>query len=373
MGYANLFADSVRCIAGIILTVTKNTYIHVTGNVKGEHSVLATIRQVAELAQVSVATVSAVITGNRPVSDKLRLRVEKAMKEMDYQPNALARALYLNRTQTIAYMVPSIANPGFSNALHAVETVANQRGYSVFVCNTNGSATLAAQYQKRMLELRIDGVLLALTWELANPQFIQTFHKHNVEVVGLSGGRVVPGIPCYLGDEEQAGHTLGRYLTSLGHRCCAFIGPKDSAVGELRLKGLRAAFESVGGSVPDTLLAYTDNYDASAGGRAVYELLLKNERFTCVVGFNDYITTGILSALNDQGFLIPERVSVATFGNLHAPFTNPPMTTMVYPEEQAGTMAATCLLDQLAGKSIENEAHLIPLSLEVRESTHAVL
>jgi LacI family transcriptional regulator len=341
-------------------------------DVKGERLVLTTIRQVAEQAQVSIATVSAVITGNRPVSAKLRARVEDAMNKLDYRPNALARALYSNRTQTIAFMVPSIANPGFSNALHAVETIANQRGYSVFVCNTNGSPAVATQYQKRLLEMRIDGVLIALTWELADAQFIDAFHKHNVQVVGLSGGRVMPGIPCYLGDEEQGGYDLGCYLTSLGHRCCAFVGPKESAVGKLRLKGLRAAFELVDGSVPDTLLAYTDTYDASAGRRAVYDLLLKKERFSCVVGFNDVFATGILSALTDQGFSVPERISVATFGDVYAPFTHPAMTTMVYQEAQAGTLAATCLLDRITGKSVENEVHRIPLTLEVRASTRAV-
>ena len=120
-------------------------------------------------------------------------------------------------------------------------------------------------------------------------------------------------------------------------------------------------------------MAYTDTYDASARRRAVYELLLKNERFTCVVGFNDFIATGILSALTDQGLSVPGKISVATFGDLHAPSTHPPMTTMIYSEAKAGALAATCLLDRLERKSDEKEVHLIPLKLEVRASTRAVL
>ncbi|MGI6544701.1 MAG: LacI family DNA-binding transcriptional regulator [Limnochordia bacterium] len=334
---------------------------------------MATIRQVAARAGVSVATVSAVITGKRRVSEELRNKVQIAMEELNYHPNALARALYANRTYTIAYMVPSIANQGFSNALKAVETVANENGYAVFVCNTNGSPEMAAKHQKRLLEMRIDGVLLALTWELTQPEFVAEFQRHGVKVVGLSGGRPVDGISCFLGDDEQAGYDLGRYLTSLGHRRCAFIGPAESAVGNLRLAGLQRAFTSVDGAVPSELVIPMDGYDAAAGKKALYSLLSTGEGFTCIVCFNDAVAAWVLVALTEQGIAVPQRLSVATFGNVYAPITQPPLTTMVYSELDAGIKATECLLAQIAGADDPPKTHLLRLELEVRTSTRAIV
>jgi len=332
---------------------------------------MATIRDVAKRANVSVATVSAVITGKKRVSPELRARVEDALEALDYRPNALARGLFTGKTKTIALLVPSIANPGFSKALFGVETAAMKRGYAVFVANTEGSPKQVETYIERLIEMRADGVLIALTWELAQPSIIQRLRSHGLEVVGLSGGRALSQIDCFLGDEERAGYTLGQYLARLGHKHLAFIGPGDSHVAELRLRGIAAALDAAGTSHTISRIA-TDSYDAEGARRATLELIASGTNFTCLITFNDLMGTSALSALSGQGFAVPEQVSVATFGDFYASLTTPPLTTLSFSELHAGELAVHRLLDRIEEKFTgEPETVRIPLELMIRGSTRA--
>ncbi len=338
----------------------------------GEGTVVcvATIRDVAKKAGVSVATVSAVITGKKRVSEELSTRVKRAMNELDYHPNALARALYTNRTNSVAFLVPDIANHGFSRALHAVEQVFDERDVSVFVCNTGGDPALVARYQKRLIDMRVDGVILALTWELAWPEIVDGFKRHGVHVVGLSGGRPLDGIDCFLADEMLGGYDLGRYLVGLGHRACAFIGPSQSAVGDQRLSGLRRAFRESGGELPDALIVTTSVYTSEGGREAALRLVASGEPFTCIVAFNDLMAVGVVAALEEQGMDVPQHVSVATFGDTYASLTRPRLTTMVYDEKVAGTKAAERLFGRIKGDyESRPEQHLIRMRIAINTST----
>jgi LacI family transcriptional regulator len=331
------------------------------------------MRQVAAKAGVSVATVSAVITGKRPVSDALREQVHRAMRELDYHPNALARSLFSGKTKTIAFLVPAVSNPGFAKALHAVESEAYSRGYAVLVANTEGVIDRATSIARRLIEMRVDGVLVALTWELARPPLLELLLRNRVEVVGLSGGRPVPGIDCFLGDEKQAGYSLGRYLAGLGHQECAFIGPRDSAVCQLRLEGIRDGLAAFGGGIPEESVGLVDAYDHQASRECVLTLLGYGTQPSAIVAFNDLMAIGVVSALGGQGIRVPEMVSVAAFGDHYACMTSPQLTTMVYNESEAGHLSAARLLDRIDGiYHREPTACLLPLSLSIRESTRVV-
>ena len=333
---------------------------------------MASIRDVARRAGVSISTVSAVISGKKRVSSELQQRVLKAIEELDYRPNALARAIFTRRTKTIAFLSPSVSNPGFANALRGAEERARQAGYSVLVGNTDGSREILQEHCDRLLEMRVDGVLVSLTWEVTSSSVLEQFHRHNIPVVGLSGGRPVKGIPCFLADEEASGEELGRYLGRLGHRRCAFVGPADSAVTSLRIRGLRRGLAHSEGELPDELVVQTDVINDEAGKESVQRLLAGQSDFTCIVVFNDYMAAGVLESLREQGFRVPAQISVATFGDFYARLTYPKLTTMAYPETDAGRMAAEALLAILEGKEVPPETTLIKTRLVLRNSTHTV-
>jgi DNA-binding LacI/PurR family transcriptional regulator len=136
---------------------------------------MATIRDVAKMAGVSVATVSAVINQSCKVSDKLTTKVLAAAKELNYHPNRLARALSIKRTHLISCLVPTIANPFFPQIVKSVEDIAFRNNIGAFICNSEGSGEKVSYYQQMLLETQIDGVIIALSWELAKPEVITPF------------------------------------------------------------------------------------------------------------------------------------------------------------------------------------------------------
>jgi LacI family repressor for deo operon, udp, cdd, tsx, nupC, and nupG len=334
---------------------------------------VANIREVAKRAGVSIATVSAVLTQKRPVSPELTQRVREACRELDYYPNALARAIFSDGSKMIAFLVPTIANPGFSKSLLGVEAVADERGYVVFVANTRGLEEKADAFLERLFELRVDGVIISLTHELVRPEFLQRLQKRGIHTVGISAARETDLIDCFLGDEESSGRDLGRYLIMLGHVKCAYIAPKGSATGERRLKGLKRAYSEAGLTIDPNLIVDSPSYDADGGAKAAQALLARAESFTAVIVFNDYLAAGVLLQFASQGLHVPRDISVATFGDNYARLTNPPLTAMHYPEEEVGRIAAEALLDRIEGRrSGPPQTKYIPIRLMIRQSTRAL-
>lgn len=330
------------------------------------------MREVAERAKVSVATVSAVINNTKRITPEVRARVLKAMEELNYRPNALARSLFAGKSKTIAFLVPTISNPAFSDNLFAIEKYANERGYAVFIANTRGSRELVENYVNRLIEMRVAGVITALTWELSRQELVDQFARFDIKVVGCSGGRSLDSIDCFLVDERKAGYDLGKYLIGLGHERCAYIGPKDSAVGTLRFEGLKEAYESAGIELLPTLISWTDSYEQDASERAAYQLIARGEPFSCVVVFNDFAAMSVLQVLKNQGLLVPQHVSLATFGDYYAKLTSPRLTTMAHDDYVMGKQAVQKLLQSIEGDVTEPSVHFIHKEPRIRESTIAV-
>ena len=329
-----------------------------------------TIRDVAQRAGVSVSTVSAVLTGRKPVSPALRARVEQAMAELRYRPSLLARALQTRRTESLALLVPSLANPFFTGLLRAVEQTAHAHGYSVFVGSTEGDPAKVAFYRDRLLAMGVDGVLLVLSWDIVSQGVAGSLLAEGVPVVGVAGARIVPEIDCFVSDDVEAGRVAGRYLLGLGHRRIAFVGALDSETTALRYQGLAEALDAAGVSADERLLVRARGYGEDDGYAAVTELLLRAVPFTAVVAFNDVMALGVLNALEDQGLEVPGRVSVVGFDDTTSAYARPKMTTVACPKETIGARGVARLLERIRGEGPERpEVVRLPVSLVVRAST----
>lgn len=315
---------------------------------------MATIRDVARAARVSVATVSAVINGTKHVSAELRERVQKAIEELEFEPSCLGRALSLRRTFTLAYLVPTITNPFFPAITKAVEEVAFNHGYGLLICNTEGSLERARQYQKALLGWRVDGLLITLTSELVNSEIYSPFLKHGIPVVGLAGARAQPHFDCIITDDAAAMQMLAQYLWSIGHRRFGYIGVEGSRSTTERIASLRRELESKKRSVADgegafssLTTAFASGYSESDGYVAARELLLKDPRPTVLVCYNDVLAVGAMRACRELGFKIPSDVSVVGFDDTLASLTVPPLTTLAVPLVEMGHLAARLLLHQI--------------------------
>lgn len=333
---------------------------------------MANMRDVAREANVALSTVSAVINGTKQVSPELRERVLKAIEKLNYRPNLLARALLADRSGLIAAFVPSVANPFFSDLLDAIEQVAYENEYSVFICTTHGLDERVRYYRERLLGLNIDGALVTLTYDIVASDLISQFSENGIPVVGVGGGRLVDGIDCFVPDDYQAGRDVGGYLYGIGHRRIGYIGPapKESRTSSLRYTGLCRAAEERDGEEEMQVFLCPCGYTVDSVYQAMVQLLSSNANCTAIVCYNDVLASGVMETLHDQGFNIPEEISVVGFDDTVAIHSRPRLTTMSINRRQLAELATRRLFDRINDRAPEEPEHQrIPMQLVVRQST----
>ena len=269
--------------------------------------------------------------------------------------------------------MPDVTNPGFSRALRAITLVARERGYTVIVLNTSGSPETARECIEHVMALRVDGVIIALTWDLARAEIVELLKSRGIQAVGLAGSRRLEGIDTFMWDETDAGYRLARYLLRLGHSEIAFLGPRGSESAKRRLQGIEKALLEAGHSPGAARVLHTADYSAQAAYDSVLEAIGSAVPFTALITFNDSFTTGALAALADQGLRVPEHISVATFGQDHTAFSRPQITSMTYDEDSVSARAVGRLIDRIEGTyGEEPKCELAPLSFVVRTSCQAL-
>ena len=333
---------------------------------------VATIKDVAREAGVSISTVSSVVNGNKPVSEALAARVRQAIEKLEFHPNHMARSLHAKRTMTIAYLTPDVTNVSILRTFKAVEAVAQARGYTVFLLSTDGSIATTSQAIDRVIDLKMDGAFLSLSWAMIQPEIrLERLAERGIAMVGLAGSYTIPGIDCILHDEEGGGQQIGTYLHRLGHRHVLCVGPTDSLAAEKRWSGLRTAYAEVeSGSEAGIDLVATAGYTAEAAYDAVQAALGARKGFTAMVTFNDAVATGALAALTDNGLSIPRDVSFVSFGSGHRDFGRPQITSVTFDEERIAVLAANRLIDRIEGHHTASPRdEYLPLALAIRSSS----
>jgi LacI family transcriptional regulator len=331
---------------------------------------VATIKDVAREAGVSISTVSSVVNGNKPVSDDLAARVRDAIGKLNFQPNHMARSLHAKRTQTLAYLTPDITNVAFLRTFKAIEATAHARGYTVFLLGTDGSVKTTEEAIDRVIGLRMDGAFFTMSWALAQSGLrLHRLADRGIAMVGVSGSYDLPEIDCFLRDEEGGGYQVGDYLRRLGHRDILCVGPATSRAADMRWGGLRSALGEAG----RITMAAIEGYTASAAYEATQAAIGNRTRFTAVVAFNDAIASGALAAMADNGLAIPQDVSFVSFGDAHMDFHRPQITSVTFDEEGIAALAANRLIDRIEGIVTAPPAHeRLPLRLSIRPSSKRI-
>jgi len=331
---------------------------------------VATIRDVAERAEVSVATVSHVINGTHFVSPELRQRVLNAIEALDYRPNRLAQALSKQNIPLLALIVPDISNPYWSHVARAVQDLTDEHDYSVIVCSTDGLLKREVRFL-RSLSGWIGGLIL-------HPYHVT--HKHvnrymgdDIPVVIIGDFLTARGHPKNWdwvgGDNEGGAQAAVEHLIELGHRRIAFIqGPSGTPTGTRRLAGFRRAFELAGLSMDENLLIPGD-YTRDAGRAGMRVLLDAGHPPTAVFCANDLIALGALETARQYGCRVPQDISIIGFDDIdEAERVTPSLTTIQQPPRRLGVAAAETLIERLKGRT-EPRRVALKFSLVVREST----
>lgn len=256
---------------------------------------MSTIKDIAQRAGVSTATVSYVVNGTRFVSPELRERVLTAITELDYRPNAVARSLRQKRTRTIGLIVPDNSNPFFAEVAKGVEDAGYEAGVSVILCNSDGSFERELRYLQTLRDKQVDGVILIAT--TPNADHLASVVEREIPVVVFY--RRVPhlNVDTLVVDNHGGGVLATRHLIELGHAQIACVAPASTnSPSALRVAGFRRAMEEAGLTVDETLIYRGDN--RFAGGQDGAEHLLGTGKpFTAVFAGNDVMAVGTIRTL----------------------------------------------------------------------------
>ncbi|MFD1175292.1 LacI family DNA-binding transcriptional regulator [Paenibacillus puldeungensis] len=327
----------------------------------------ATIKDVAQRAEVSVATVSRVLNNLPGYSEDTKQKVMQAIKELGYQPNAIARGLINKRTQTIGVLFPNVSSSFSSEILHGVEEEAHKHNYSVIVCNTAEDGKRTMKYLQVLREKQVDGIIFSSG--VLKEDYYKAMQTMGTPVVLVATKSDYDQVPYVKVDDYQASYDAADYLIRQGHRRVAMIGGSwlDPIAGRPRIEGFRQALKDHGVETRDDLIL--DGGFSFEGGVAATERLLASvSDVTAVFAAGDEMAIGAISAASRLGISVPEQLSVIGFDNLKlAEMSNPPLTTVSQPLQEMGRLASRKLIAMMeSGAPADSE--IVPHELIKRRT-----
>ncbi len=309
---------------------------------------MASIKDVAELAGVSVASVSRVLNTSRPVGGPTRDRVIAAARQLNYSIDQRARAIRLQKSGTLGLIVADVGNPFTAQVISTIEAVAYRNGHDLFLCNSDEDEDRERLHCQAMMSQRIGGVILL--------------------PVSFSGSALLPllnnGIPVVCLDRKVEDHALDSVLVNnhaggtmaavalfdAGHRRIGVIGASRTTPGRDRLVSFRRALLERGLRLNENLVREAD-YKEAGGYAHTLALLSGPDRPTALFIVNHPMTIGALRAIRDLGFNVPRDVSVIAFDDpTWAAFLDPPLCAIRQPTDQLGTCAAEMLIERVDAK-----------------------
>ncbi|QAV22163.1 substrate-binding domain-containing protein [Proteus hauseri] len=328
---------------------------------------MATIKDVAKEAGVSVATVSRVIN-NSPKASRASIDVvNTAMQKLGYRPNAAARALVNQSTQTLGVLVHDVSDPFFGTLVKAVDNVARDAGKHILVCNGYHDAQDERQSIELLINSRCDGLVIH-SKALGDDELLA--YANEVKSMVLIN-RFIPEIAerCVALDNYKGAWMATEHLIRQGHNKIAYISSthniEDTAQ---RLAGYKAALAAYKIDLPTSYIEYGEP-EGEGGEKAMTHLLTKSIDFTAVVAYNDFMAAGALSVLDENEIPVPEKISVIGFDDvLIARYIHPRLTTVRYPVQMMAEQAATLAIRLSRGEILEQKQRIFSPTLVQRNS-----
>ncbi|MGW5654564.1 LacI family DNA-binding transcriptional regulator [Streptomyces humi] len=333
---------------------------------------MPTMADVARSAGVSVATVSHVLNGTRPVLPHTRQAVLDAIEELGYTPNTLARSLVTSRTRSIGLAVSAISNPYFTEILQGVEAAALKHGYSLLIADPHEDPEHELKVVQLLHERRVDGMIVAPS---AAPGGLLTYlGRHAVPTVLLD--RVIRGRPdaaprfdqvCAENAEPTA--RLVTHLAGLGHRRIGLVAGLSglSTSGE-RITGYRQGLATSGLPLDERLIV-SGNSESAGAERAVAALLALAAPPSALVTANNAMTIGALRALDAHGLRVPDDIALCCFDDFAwADLFSPRLTAIAQPSREIGAEAVRVLLERLAAPGRPDRTVRLPCAFVHRTS-----
>lgn len=324
---------------------------------------MASIKDVAKLAGVSVATVSRVLNDKGYVGQRTRGMVEQAIKELNYKPNEVARSLFKKQSNTIGLIVPDIMNPFFPELARAVEDTASKFGYNVILCNSDEDKVKEQTYLDMLRQNYVTGIIVS-----SNTMTATQIEELNIPVVSIDR-EISKGLPTIVVENSKGASVATDFLISKGCRRIAHIrGPHGVVNADERCDGYREVVHQE----PWFNESYIVNgfYDMESSIEATLELLTIHPEIDGIFAANDIMAIGAMKAAYQLGKRIPEELSIIGFDGIKlSSVTIPELTTIVQPIYELGEKATTMLVSLMNRQEVGQTYYRLDVELIERNST----
>jgi LacI family repressor for deo operon, udp, cdd, tsx, nupC, and nupG len=333
---------------------------------------MPTIKDVANIAGVSVATVSRYFSSPEKVSQKNTQKVMNAVEQLNYKPNLLARNFTQSRSYSILVLAP-LSNPFLMDVIKGIQEVARVKGYTVLLVDKLEVPSDDDKYYS-MLETRlVEGIIDFKAQKRDKKKQGQRLEN----IVTLCDYVEDSAAPVIAVDDVASSEKIVSYLTSLGHRRIACLSGLDFIQAtSYRKQGYQQALEKAGISYSDKLVLKGD-FSFTSGQNAAKELIAMQPRPTAIFCMSDKMAIGVIQGLKVQGLNVPSDISVVGFDDIEfAQYSDPPLTTVRQPAKELGSSAMHKLCDLIDNKYDPDTAlrpYFLPTDLIVRGSTAPLL
>lgn len=304
-----------------------------------------TIKDVAKYTGLSISTISKYLNGGNVLEPNKEL-IEKAIRELDFKVNEMARGLKTNRSMTVGVLIPSLENIFFTSIVSHIESILLQEGYSTILCDYKESPELEEKKLHFLLDKMVDGIVMMPLFD--NDDLVKMVIAKGIPIVLID--RLINNITCdvVLVDNLNASYNAVEQLIVNGHRRIGIIvGPNNIYTAQERLKGYIRVHEDYRLKIDSCLIKYGD-YKIQSGYDLLQELMGLDPPPTAIYVTNYEMTIGSIIAINENNIKIPEDLSLIGFDNLDlARVVRPPLSIVVQPVKQIGETAARVLLKRL--------------------------
>ncbi|MBC8588765.1 LacI family DNA-binding transcriptional regulator [Paratissierella segnis] len=333
----------------------------------------ATIKDVARLAEVSISTVSRVINDSKPVSPEARRRVLKAIEDLGYKPNEVARSLVTKKSNLIGVIVDDIGNSYVANIVRGIEEIGRMYNYDILLCSSYGDRQIETKFIQVLTTKQVEGIILVS--EIVNHEVINNINEYKIPFVYLNRYYDIVDMPTVSMDYTQASKQMMNHLIELGHKKILYITQSmdnDLTIEKRKIKGYMDSINSIN---EGPHIYEVNGHRISFGyeiGEEVKELVNQNE-ITAIFCCQDEIAIGLMNYFADNNIKIPDDISIAGFGDITlASIYRPKLTTIREPYYDIGAVAIRRILKVISGEHIEEKSINLPIQLVIRESTKKI-
>jgi LacI family transcriptional regulator len=328
---------------------------------------MATIRDVAKLAGISVSTVSRYLNKTGYVNADTEQKIKHAIEKLNFVPSVVARGLAGKSTKTIALILPDISNPFFPELARAVEDVASAYGFTVILCNSDAQIGKEKGYIDLLKSKNIDGIIFAS--KTLGQEEADKLTSSNIPFVCLDRAPTNDRCSVVRSNNREGGMLAVKHLLEIGYRKIAHIyGPQDLITAKERLAGYEESVKAFDWFSPSLLVP--GDFHIAGGIQATEKLLQRHPDVDAIFAGNDLMAVGALKALHRMGIKVPEQVGVCGFDGIQmAEITQPELTTIAQPIYDMGALVSRILIKKIEGTAEEDRIYELGVTLVPREST----